>query len=466
MNQLPARSDIFATTLPRDLCVGCGVCAGVCPWSHITMVCNAAGEYKPVRPGPCEYSCGLCGMVYPFSDLGEDEDELARREFSSVPGVKYEREIGFYLECFVGAVTDTPLRLRAASGGITTWLLCNLLSERLVDQVVTVRPTGCPDGLFEFAVFRHCEELLESAGSVYYPVEMSALVREMNASTESYAVVALPCYHKALRRARARLPGLDRAIRFQIGLTCGQMKSKYYTDYLAHLAGADITRTNRVRFREKRGTVTANDYVATFAYPDDSPNDERRVLWSEGVSTVWNMGYFTLNACFYCDDVFAETGDVTLMDAWLPEYTRDPRGHSMLVVRDASLLQLIEKGVAEGSLSLDRVAPERVVESQSGAVARKQRGLAVRLKLWPRHLGAPPLKRVAPANRVGLLHGIHEGAVMEIARRSKRAFAAGGSQGVASVRKALRTPMAELAFVRWARRAVATAKRFICRGLR
>ena len=44
--------------------------------------------------------------------------------------------------------------------------------------------------------------------------------------------------------------------------------------------------------------------------------------------------YFKLNPCNYCDDVFAELADVVFMDAWLPKYSKDPLGHSLVINRN------------------------------------------------------------------------------------------------------------------------------------
>lgn len=39
-------------------------------------------------------------------------------------------------------------------------------------------------------------------------------------------------------------------------------------------------------------------------------------------------------ACDFCDDVFAETADIALGDAWLPEYVQDGNGTNVVVTRN------------------------------------------------------------------------------------------------------------------------------------
>jgi len=46
--------------------------------------------------------------------------------------------------------------------------------------------------------------------------------------------------------------------------------------------------------------------------------------------------------------VFAETADVVLGDAWLPEYVQDSDGTNVVVTRNQDIRQLIVKARTEG----------------------------------------------------------------------------------------------------------------------
>jgi coenzyme F420 hydrogenase subunit beta len=143
-----------------------------------------------------------------------------------------------------------------------------------------------------------------------------------------------------------------------------------------------------VRYRGKSPDQPAINYHYVFTAAD---GEERKIFWNEGISEAWTNRWFTPAACNYCDDVFAECADVTCMDAWLPEYSQDSRGTSLVLVRSPAVREVLERGQG---VRLDPIPVERVIQSQAGVVAVKRRHLAYRLYLDRE--GAPK-KRVAPA---------------------------------------------------------------------
>ena len=375
---------VITNTVKHDLCIGCGLCAALCPQESLAMQWNRYGEYNPVEVSPCATECGLCAKVCPFADSEENEDTIGEQLYGAVPGIRHRSETGYYLASFVGY--SERHRPTSASGGMATWLLEALLTEGIVDHVICVAPTGDPERLFAFRVFDTAEEVQAGAGSAYYPVEMSGVVRQILEVPGRYAVTGLPCFLKAIRLAQQWNKKLRERVVVTVGLTCGQLKSRHFTDYVAALAGVQ-GEVKRVRYRGKSPAHPASDFYFSFTTKD---GEERRLFWTEGIAEAWTNRWFTPGACNYCDDVFAECADVTCMDAWLPEYSVDSRGTSLVLVRSPAVREVIERGQG---ISLDPIRIERVVQSQTGVVAIKRQHLAYRLYLDRE--GAPN-KRVAP----------------------------------------------------------------------
>jgi coenzyme F420 hydrogenase subunit beta len=379
------KSSVITNVVEQDLCIGCGLCAALCPQDALSMQWNRYGEYNPVEVSPCITECGLCLKVCPFSDTGENEDTIGERLYGAVPGIQHRSETGYYLASYVGY--SERHRATSASGGMATWLLEALLTEGVVDHVICVAPTGDPEKLFAFRVFDTAEDVRTGAGSAYYPVDLSAVIRQVIEVPGRYAVTGLPCFLKAIRLAQQRNKKLRERIVVTVGLVCGQLKSRHFTDYVAALAGVQGEVTG-VRYREKSADQPASNYHYTFTATDGG---EQWIFWNEGIAEAWTNRWFTPGACSYCDDIFAECADVTCMDAWLPEYSRDSRGTSLLLVRSPAMREMVERG--QGA-SLDPVPVERVIQSQAGVVVVKRQHLAYRLYLDRQGV---PEKRVAPA---------------------------------------------------------------------
>jgi coenzyme F420-reducing hydrogenase beta subunit len=363
------------------------MCAAVCPKHLLTMEWNQYGEYNPVRTERCSNECGICLKICPFTDSGENEDTIGRELYGSIPSIQHRSETGYYLYAYIGY--SERHRPDSASGGMATWLLERLLEEGVVDHVICVAPTGYPEKLFSFSVFDTPDGVRTGAGSAYYPVELSEVIEQVLDEPGKYAITGLPCFIKAVRLAQQRNVKLQERIVVTVGLVCGQLKSKYFTDYVATLAGVQ-GKVAEVLYRGKSPDHPATNYHYAFTTKE---GQEKRIFWNDGIAEAWTNRWFTPNACNYCDDVFAECSDVTCMDAWLPEYSRDSRGTSLVLVRSQPVREVIASGQG---IFLDPISIDQVIRSQAGVVAVKRQHLAYRLHL-DRKKGKKMLKkRVAP----------------------------------------------------------------------
>ncbi len=391
--------NVIEEVVKNNLCIGCGVCAGVCPAKALKMEFNKHGEYNPIMNSNCLEKCDLCLQICPFYDQGDNEDSLARIAFGSIHGIKHRPETGYYLNSYVGYSEVNDHRANGASGGMGTWLLETMLLENIVDHVICVTPNNDPEKLFRFAIFDDIESIRRSAKSAYYPVEMSGVIREIIKREGRYAITGQPCFLKGLRLAAKKIKKLRERIIITVGLVCGQMKSKHYTTYLASLSGINGS-IKRVNYRGKSAEKPASNF---FFYCVDGKNSEGKLFWDEGVSAAWGNRWFTPIPCNFCDDVFAESADVTVMDAWLPEYSRDSRGTNLIITRSPIVSNLLGRGRKEKKIVIEDISLGKVIQAQLGVLNIKRNQLAYRL-YWAKQSGLLILtKRVAPSRKIGFL---------------------------------------------------------------
>jgi len=399
----PVHQDVISKIVSNDLCIGCGVCAGVCPSKVLEMNWQENGDRAPIKVGGCPPKCDLCLRVCPFNDQSHNESTLAAERFGALQGIQHDEAIGYYLSIYVGYSTTADHRARGSSGGMCTWMLETLLNTGQVDAVVCVGRGATHDQLFAYQILEAIEEVRAAASSRYYPVDMADVVRQLQASgpDKRYAIVGLPCTLKALRLAMIRLPRLRKRVVFLLGLVCGHLPNRYYTEYLARLSGVMPDRLETADYRLKKGKRAGNSAFRAYTH---GGAEWKLVPFAGRPSRAWGEGYFQRNACNYCDDVFAETADAVFMDAWLPEYESDPRGHSLIIVRHPALRELLEEGIEEKTCHLEPIPVNKVVASQRGGVYRKKVEIGGRLYRAQECGEWVPKKRVVPSEEVWRRH--------------------------------------------------------------
>jgi coenzyme F420-reducing hydrogenase beta subunit len=339
----------------------------------------------------------LCKKVCPFISCNDNEDAISEVLYSKVTDISHRSECGYVLNTWVGSCSDRKTRLNGASGGVATWFLNQLFAEGIIDRAICITKGEGIGNLFNYEILENSEGLDSAAKSAYYPVELSAVIRTVINTDARYAVVCLPCFAKAIRLAQKQIPVLAKRIVVIVGLTCGHSVSTLFSEYAAVLASAPVDKVNQIIFRVKTSSLPASELGTTVMWTDDKGIKlEKTIYWSDGLGEAWSGHWFTPRACLYCDDVFAETADIALMDAWLPEYVQDYRGHSIVIARSEIAGRIINLGICSKELELDEIPTERVVESQKGVVDFKHDKLAHRL--WNAHRS----KQNVPTKRVSL----------------------------------------------------------------
>lgn len=406
-------NNVCVQTVKQDLCIGCGVCAGICPAGNLVMEWTASGCYQPADRGHCIQACHRCLDVCPFQDHEENEDTLAAKYFGDIDGIHHTPEIGYYLQSFVGYANGN-YRERGASGGVTSWMLTALLRQNQIDGVVCVLPSVGDKQLFQYSICRSPQEIMGSARSVYYPVELSEVLSRIRKEPGRYAVTCLPCVAKALRLACLHDPILKERITFIIGLACGQNKSRLFTEYCAAASGGKIDELSQISFREKiPDEYSKMSFKCSFG--ENGTRRDRYVRgWQDGFGKVWSNCAFTLRPCLFCDDVFAETADAVLMDAWLPEYDNEWLGTNIVLLRNPSLLELILAGLKEGELLLSYTNIQQVIASQYTQLANKRRAILARLRFAKRSGSSIPSKRTLLCAKPTWVESAHAGKQLRI----------------------------------------------------
>jgi coenzyme F420-reducing hydrogenase beta subunit len=253
-----------------------------------------------------------------------------------------------------------------------TLVLQYLLVTGRIDAAVVVGPAE-PYGetLFTARLVRSLEELDSCAGSKYYPVEFSSILREIQAGSERIAVVGLPCHISGVRAVLSSLPRVRMRVRYLFGLVCGHGVSTVFTDFVTAAAGAKLDGADRVAYRTKRDESSATEFSFTIE-PRNGKEGRALPFPYTAYGAAWSRRLFVPRSCDFCEDVFAVDADASFMDAWLPRYMKDPKGTSLVISRRQEITDMLTELVVRNEARLWEVNAEDILASQQPAVHWKR----------------------------------------------------------------------------------------------
>ncbi|CAM4144416.1 Coenzyme F420 hydrogenase/dehydrogenase, beta subunit C-terminal domain [Zobellia nedashkovskayae] len=359
-------------------CTGCGACAFA---TSTKMNINEYGEYVPDL-GSIEkkdaQTIERAEFVCPSLNPDYNENVLANTFLGSDNGNK-SQFIGPYQNVYGGFVTEADYRNRGTSGGFGTYIGAALFENGMIDGVIHVKEsqrTDASDPFFKYGLSTSLEEIQNGARTKYHVIELSEILNLIQEKPGKYLLIGVPCMIKAIRRIQLKDAFVKESIKYTLALVCGHLKSVNWTLSLAWGKGITPEKATKFKYRTKGEGIPARAYVFT-AYSDaqEIVEDSANVIGGK-----FNQGALMLEACDFCDDVVGETADITVGDAWLPQFEIDAQGTNMLIIRNKEINELLQKCIKEEKVNLVNLTEDDAKYAQAGGFRQRREGLSYRLQ--------------------------------------------------------------------------------------
>ena len=298
--------NLLTEVVKKNLCVGCGACAAVCPVNVVEMTNVSGKDQQPTLTGKCilcEICYYQCPAIEPLPELGE----IFGRE-------KNENEsFGVMIGCYSAKAKKEEIIKVAQDGGIVTGLLAYGLQADLLDSAVVSGVDDAEPWKAVPKVATSFNELLEHAGTRYTtsPTLMGLWHAVEGSFKEKVAVVGTPCQIKATRKMQ-KTP--KAALRYgsktvlTVGLLC--MESFYHDtlikEYLKEKT--DLSKISRCNIRKGKFIVDSGGQRVI-----DVPLSE--------------VKQYARDNCHSCTDFTAELADISVGSVGSPE------GWSTVIIR-------------------------------------------------------------------------------------------------------------------------------------
>ena len=355
------------TEIVKDnLCVGCGSCIAN---TSFKMIWSEQGFLIPENTDNLESDSAKYCPFNASSKYSLDEDQLAK-EF--LTNNYHDFKIGSYENTYSGF--SKKFRETSSSGGIATYIFEELLKNKIVDHLFIVKEYN---GSYMYQWFNEVDSISSISKTRYIPVTLENLFKEISSKDGFIAVSGVACFLKAVRLRQHFDPIFKEKIKFLVGIICGGLKSRSFTEFLASKSGLEDNIYRNQEYRIKDPNSLASDY----SFGAFGKNGEFKQIKMVGLGDMWGTGLFKSHACDFCTDVTTELADISLGDAWLPEYRSDGLGTSIIITRSFLADDIINNGIISQELAVQKISKEKIIQSQKSSFSHRQDAIGFRAKI-------------------------------------------------------------------------------------
>jgi len=372
----PQASEIRRTlkgVIKAGLCTSCGLCVS-CDQSGLSRMLDT--DFGPIpylsdkaefSPDPGSYCPGLA-IDYPT---------LYQKHYGHLPE---NWLIGHYQKLYIAHSRDSEIRSRASSGGVLSQVLIHLLESDEVDAVILARQGVSKAHIAGPVIVTNSQEVLNCAQSIYIPVAMLVVLAKINPA-KRYAITLLPGAAAVLRKLQHDGHPQALAIKYVLGPYTGTqiypMALKYF---FRTLKIHDFYELDYIKWR-------AGEWPG---YLEMKANNGR-IARSQKIYYNFLIPFYITQACRLSIDFANEFCDLSVGDAWSPKYEALGLGFSVVAVRNAKMLSIIEEMQAMGKLHLEPINWDEAGKMHGHMIDFKKRGAFIRMQL--RQLCGLPIPR-------------------------------------------------------------------------
>ncbi len=315
--------------------------------------------------GPTESLPELAWQACPGK--GVDYPALYRAHYQRLPD---NWLLGVHCTVRVGHAANAEIRRKGASGGVTTAVLVHLLRTGKIDAAILVRqgiPTAEEASVF---IAKTPEEVIASAQSVYIPVPTLQILRNLEPG-KRYAMTCLPEQASALRQLQTGGYAPARQIEYVLG--------PYTGTALQPAAIRAILRAHSIRDDDAISSLQwrAGEWPGYLEIITASG----RIVRSKKVYYNYLIPFFVTQTSLQSMDFANEFCDLSVGDAWSPQYEALGEGHSVFVTRSQAMEEVIREMESQGELSAQIEDPLKASEMHGHMLDFKKRGGYLRNQL-------------------------------------------------------------------------------------
>lgn len=352
-------------------CTHCGTCVGL----HPELL-----EFRETPSGPLPFlrraltdaedqSLGLAWAV--CSGRGVPYPNLLSYLNNGKPNSPL---LGAYRQVFTGYAADPAVRRRGASGGVISRVLIHLLESGQIEGAVVLRQGLHSPEAATPVIATSREEILAAAQSIYAVTPTLTILPEIAAFPGRLAFVGLPEQVTALRMLQAAGHPAAQKVVFVAGPYTGtNMYAGAVRAFLRMQGVKDAIAITSLQWRA--GEWPGYLQVETA---------DGRVFKAQKFYYNYLIPFYISRNCQITPDFTNEATDLSVGDAWSPQFEQAGGGHSVIVARSEFAEKVLFAMQQSGKLTLEPIPVNQALGMHGHMLDFKKRGSFIRLAVQQR----------------------------------------------------------------------------------
>jgi len=340
-----------------NLCLGCGICAPVCPSSKISLQ-NIL--HHGIRPTLSDTQCGTCNdclLVCP----GVGTDVSGRDHTDSVEKHEWSG-FGPILEVWEVAACDEEIRFKGSSGGALTALALCALESNLVGGVLHI---GSHEGdpIQNTTIYsKHRDELIRACGSRYAPASVCDGLPKILVEPMPSLIIGQPSEIAALEKLSILQPCYRKKVPYKLSFFCAGSPSTLGTIELLKMIGLESASLAAVRYR-------GNGWPGMFSTtPKGNNRTKGHFTYKESWSILQKFRPFSTHLY---PDGSGEFADISCGDPWYREIQPNEHGSSLVVIRSEAGRDLFQRALRGNYLRGTKLGIHELKMSQANLLSKR-----------------------------------------------------------------------------------------------
>lgn len=306
-----------------------------------------------------EVARAVCpGRGIPYPELNRFLDYESKNEL-----------IGHYLNIYTGHSSVQRIREGAASGGIISHVLIHLLESGEVDGAVVLQQGRKHPEKAEPFIATSREDILSAAQSIYAVTPTLTLLPEMENFDGKLAFVGLPEQVAALRMLQAAGNTAASKVTFIVGPYTGtNMYGQAVRAYLRAQGVPDEMNVTSLKWR-------AGEWPGYLRIE----TEDGQLYQAKKFYYNYLIPFYISRNCQIIPDFTNELTDLSVGDAWSPEFEEMGGGHSVIVSRSKASEQILNEMSRRKQIELVQIQLEKALNMHGHMLDFKKRGTFLRL---------------------------------------------------------------------------------------